>query len=889
MNKKYTLIGILLSGALLLVAFIVINERDRNKQINDMEQKQVSELIQDYESDKIKVEVNLEYNYSKNNSSSILVSRQEFLSGVKYENKNNFRNSSITYDFKESISDRIVLVRFVANNLNASSRIAIKSDSAKIEYNSFVYSEKRVYYIPFDLTDNSFEDISIEVLDGDTTLHVSDFEVLLWDQDIDLLEAGTYFFEEKNDFNIDTALTVEQQNKKNVTYAVEIQGNYIYELAPNSLLIYENVNDGRLKLLSTLFGLGSVRDMAFLKEGYLVITSRGNGAFVVDITNKNEPKIIAHINTSELVSGLTINENIVFFGNRYAGVEVYDLTEPELPKFVTFIGEGEGKEYIDCAFAKGYLYISCWAQNQVDIWDVQDLNNPLKVSTIEVSGHPYGITVNDDNLFIATGQHAVKGTKTISDYNYGTGNGFEIYDISNELEPIWKSCFKGIGRYFTYGHDNWDIKVSNNVAYFSDAYAGLFMVDVSNVSDPRLIEHVVSSVDPSRPDYESYKGRFTDDTQLFPFDKNSTLFESVSTVAIGDGEIFTANESNYIGYLKFNQASMENVTNEVFELNYNIESQKNDILKVASSNYITELKDFEINDIVRYNDEFFASTNKNEILRLDSRFQVVDQYQTDYEVKDMSLKNGRLALAYGNFGVDIYDVISGHIEKKSHIDADLRKYDYFDNVALSENGDVMVIQSGFTTVQIYDLSDITMPDLLETIYPGSLYYDNLFEGQNGNLIGVFGSRSIYLAAMYIDDYELYENDNLFYAENSRPAVDDTFIYFGNSGGISRLSISDINNVDYLQAEKVKIQGIEYFPSGKLFVSGDLLVSCNTNDNTITIIKINEDADGLVSYRLLEQIETITSPVNVLFTDKEIVVTFKKRGILLLEKDIFETR
>ena len=434
---KWAMIVTCFLAAIVLAVITTSTIHDNNKDQNDLELIQQNERIEAINNKKIQLEVNPEYVYKYNEAERVVVKREAFVTDAKIKYLNNFRLSSLSYIFEEEIIEQTILVRFIANNNNSSSKIRLGSVSYPIDYDLYITKEKQVFIVPIVVGETPIQDILIEIVDGDIELVVSDFEIVICDEDVRSLTTGVFLFDEIKPLVVESILNEEQSVNKNVTYLVEIRNEYLYELSPNQLNIYIYKAKGELIRYGTLTGVGSVRDMEFFGDDYLIVVSRGNGAYIIDITDKKKPVIINHINTSELVSGLSVSGNIVFLANRYSGVEVYDLTNLLEPVFLTYIGAGESKEYIDCDIYKNYLYISCWAQNIVEVWDVSNLNEPIHVSTVDVAGHPYGIEASKKGLFVATGQHANTGTRTMDNYNYGTGNGVTIFNISTNCNRFF--------------------------------------------------------------------------------------------------------------------------------------------------------------------------------------------------------------------------------------------------------------------------------------------------------------------------------------------------------------------------------------------------------------------------------------------------------------------
>ena len=98
-------------------------------------------------------------------------------------------------------------------------------------------------------------------------------------------------------------------------------------------------------------------------------------------------------------------------------------------------------------------------------YDISAINNPKKITTINVDGRCGEAYVEGSFLYIVSGYGDSKNAEKVGDPGYGTGNGVTIYDISNISKPVWCSTIKTEGSLQGVGYDDWSIQISNGYAY----------------------------------------------------------------------------------------------------------------------------------------------------------------------------------------------------------------------------------------------------------------------------------------------------------------------------------------------------------------------------------------------------------------------------------------
>jgi hypothetical protein len=153
------------------------------------------------------------------------------------------------------------------------------------------------------------------------------------------------------------------------------------------------------------------------------------------------------------------------------GFQIIDITNLENPiklGSITVFGHP-----IDVFIDDNYIYVLEVKYEEDNIYsklqtiDITDKNNPYIIGDLDLnnlsSGHAYNFYKRGDNIYIA----------------YGEG-GVLIIDTSNKETPDLISNFKT---------DGWALYVyaEDNKAYITDTNKGLVILDMKDIKDPRII------------------------------------------------------------------------------------------------------------------------------------------------------------------------------------------------------------------------------------------------------------------------------------------------------------------------------------------------------------------------------------------------------------------
>jgi hypothetical protein len=252
------------------------------------------------------------------------------------------------------------------------------------------------------------------------------------------------------------------------------------------LYIYDISSAAAPLLLGKLLGLGNVRQIE-VKNGIAFVVSREDGLFIIDTSDVAAPKVISRFDSVEFATGVDINGNFAYLSNRHNGVHIVDISDLKNPKHASIIKVGESQS-VDVN--GGYLCAGIWGAKEMVACDVSNPYQPKILKRMPVDGRGDGIFIRDNYCYAVTGHHA-RGIEKydLSDPAFATGNGMEIFDISDPKAPKFVSRIK-VNRFIAGFYDMWDVTVCGNYAFLSHTYNGIFVINISDPYYPVIAAHI---------------------------------------------------------------------------------------------------------------------------------------------------------------------------------------------------------------------------------------------------------------------------------------------------------------------------------------------------------------------------------------------------------------
>lgn len=212
--------------------------------------------------------------------------------------------------------------------------------------------------------------------------------------------------------------------------------------------------------------IDSLRNLAFC--------SSGGGVFVVDISDMSSVvKISDTIRSTYGINDLFYEESThrLFLASREAGLEIWDVQDPYNP---IKLGDFEVPYVADgVTVSEGYAYVGHTNTGGICVIDVTVPESPKQVGYIDTSGFHNKMQVSGDFLYYAAGYW-----------------GLAIIDISVPENPVEVTYFDTPGN----AHE---LEVSGGFVYLADDDEGLRIIDVSDPWNPVEVS-VFESVGDSR-------------------------------------------------------------------------------------------------------------------------------------------------------------------------------------------------------------------------------------------------------------------------------------------------------------------------------------------------------------------------------------------------------
>ena len=235
-----------------------------------------------------------------------------------------------------------------------------------------------------------------------------------------------------------------------------------------------------------LRGLGDVKNISLCKDKkVLLVMSKEDGAYFVDVSLPSEPKVFSHYATIDQCVGGEIYGNYAFLCNGQPGLEIVDITNVSKPRQVKVI-EQKWSNYQSCIISNDILFALPPDQKRFDVYNVKDVTNPELLGIYTLDGMGLGLAAKDDYLYIATsGDSRWRGTgEGIICMGTGSGSGIEVFDISDPTAITLVSRKKIDGRMNYYPFGTWDLVLQDNRLYLSEMCAGLYIFDISKPTNP---------------------------------------------------------------------------------------------------------------------------------------------------------------------------------------------------------------------------------------------------------------------------------------------------------------------------------------------------------------------------------------------------------------------
>lgn len=297
----------------------------------------------------------------------------------------------------------------------------------------------------------------------------------------------------------------------------------------------ENGNGGGFGTMTSYYDIDVTVEDLYVSGNYAYVTAKTYGVYIIDISDPENPtQAGVWDKTKGQAWNVFVKDNYMYVADKHGGMAIVDVSDPKNPKDVGRYDNGYDVEEVVVDGNYAYLAGGTGKYGVLIILDISDPKNPTEVCVDTVSQEALlSITYNNNIVYAGGG----RGTLYIFDvsnkqapqqiatyYNEGDpgfkpwglgvtyadsklffsdwGAGLIILDVSDPKNPKELSVF--------YVKENrngfYDCAVVGNRAYAANSWGGLAVVDISDASNPMLVDSLIAADIEKTIEKPSYHG-----------------------------------------------------------------------------------------------------------------------------------------------------------------------------------------------------------------------------------------------------------------------------------------------------------------------------------------------------------------------------------------------
>ncbi|MGI5924752.1 MAG: LVIVD repeat-containing protein [Lentisphaeria bacterium] len=268
---------------------------------------------------------------------------------------------------------------------------------------------------------------------------------------------------------------------------------HLFTCGRDVLSVYDiAAEQARPRLLCQLPGINFGRQM-LLHRRLLFITARYYGLYIVDVTDPAQPALLKNYTTLELATGIAVAGDLLYVSLRTYGVELIDISDPANPRHLSLFRSRESQSC--CVFGDRKLAVGNWYHGSLALVDTADPLAPRLLSETLLRGYGDGVAVVGQTCYVSTGHHRL-GKAPREEWlrppeeDRGWGHGLEIVDISDPRQPLVLSRVQ-FPRCTTLRNDYWTPYVVGDTVFVADTHNGLFVIDATDKRRPRCVAQLL--------------------------------------------------------------------------------------------------------------------------------------------------------------------------------------------------------------------------------------------------------------------------------------------------------------------------------------------------------------------------------------------------------------
>jgi hypothetical protein len=252
-------------------------------------------------------------------------------------------------------------------------------------------------------------------------------------------------------------------------------GDYIYCAMSAGVQVFDVADPSNIEIVSQVYLPGSATSIA--KQGNcLYVALKNSGFVIIDISEKENPRIIGEYKRESGTGAIAIKGNYVYLGCGLT-FEIVDISDPHSPHLINSYNiENRHWFYIrDIVIKDTLVYLAA-----CDFW-VLDISNPQQIREVYRNQIPSDVPNRQDflakDIEITNGFVYIASEANLQPSFYG---GLSIVDISNPSTPEF------ISTYIVQG-DCLNLSASGDYVYVGAGLSGLVVFDVSYPEMPAPI------------------------------------------------------------------------------------------------------------------------------------------------------------------------------------------------------------------------------------------------------------------------------------------------------------------------------------------------------------------------------------------------------------------
>lgn len=196
----------------------------------------------------------------------------------------------------------------------------------------------------------------------------------------------------------------------------------------------------------------------------------GGGVYALDITDPSNPVIVSEeLHANGIISELCYRDSMLYCAAGRSGLEIWDVSNPLRPNRTGILPALDNVR--DVAVFDTFAYITDWDAG-LRVISIADPANPRMVGWYDSPGAAYTVAFYQDTIAF------------VADWEEGA----QVVNVANPADPFAIANIP-------YG-TLWGVHIDGHLAFFTDLFSGLLMMDISDPRNPTVAGEYINSGSP---------------------------------------------------------------------------------------------------------------------------------------------------------------------------------------------------------------------------------------------------------------------------------------------------------------------------------------------------------------------------------------------------------